>query len=69
VVIDEEPEEPLEEDEDKDEEEEPEPEEVDTAPVPRVRPVNTSGKKQWGARSRFSKGSAMRVENKAFIQN
>lgn len=59
----------IEEEPEEEEEEKLEPEEEDTAPVPRVRPENTSGLKSWGVRSKFAVGSAMRVENKAFIQN
>lgn len=32
-------------------------------------PKATGEKKSWGGRGTFSKGSAFRVENKAFIKN
>ena len=56
------------------EEEEPEEEEIvkelDQEETESASTGTTGGaKKSWGGRGKFSKGSAMRVENKAFIKN
>lgn len=56
-------------------EEEPKEEETEEVVVVEEAPASTGEKKAWGGkggkggRGSFSKGSAMRVENKAFIKN